>query len=320
MSKWKLATSSLLVVGCYSGVTSETAGFGDGTAGGTAGASVGSDSGASEGDASSSGAADGAGSTTSPSGDYHPAGFADPAMHGPALKFHEQDCRSCHGNELDGGTVQVSCDSCHEPTWRTDCTYCHGGEIDQSGAPPRDLDGTTDPTQLSFIAHTAHVGQNDHPAYGCEQCHVKPDDVLTMDHVFDATDHEAEVVFSAGLSGQGSWNDGTCSQLYCHGNGQGDNGSYQHDAGTPDCGGCHSYPGTGNTDFGSMSGHHRKHMNEGIDCQECHALTDAGGSIGMAILHVNGTPDVAIDALDYDEGTGRCSGQCHGENHNDRDW
>ena len=58
---------------------------------------------------------------------YHPEGFAAAEVHGPELKLHTQDCRACHGNDLKGGSAEVSCDSCHEPEWRTDCVYCHGG-------------------------------------------------------------------------------------------------------------------------------------------------------------------------------------------------
>src|SRR5205814_2192141 len=58
---------------------------------------------------------------------YHPSGFADAIIHGPELKLQRQDCRTCHGADLKGGSSAVSCDGCHTSGWRTHCVFCHGG-------------------------------------------------------------------------------------------------------------------------------------------------------------------------------------------------
>jgi hypothetical protein len=62
---------------------------------------------------------------TSFGGTFHPAGFATPVNgltpHGTAANYHERtgypnglaDCRGCHGDDLAGGKVNVSCDQCH---------------------------------------------------------------------------------------------------------------------------------------------------------------------------------------------------------------
>jgi len=244
---------------------------------------------------------------------YHPVGFSGAAMHGGAMKMQAEDCRGCHGEDLMGGSSGIGCDSCHTPDWRTDCVFCHGGENEPSGAPPRDLDGTSEMSMLSFIAHGRHVTQYQHEPYDCAQCHAKPVDVLSVGHIFDDTPAVAEVDFSAGLSPAAVWDgDGGCSSLYCHGNGRTSAGTYQHDQSTPSCGGCHPYPSTENTAYNTMSGQHARHIGEGISCADCHdplAITS----------HVDGKPDVAIapTGITYDAAAGSCTGLCHLKPHNE---
>ena len=89
--------------------------------------------------------------TPTPSnGRHHPDGWAAADTHGLAAKFVQEDCRSCHGLQLDGGPVGVSCDGCHQPNWKTTCTFCHGGTDNQTGAPPRDITNATAIDQLVF--------------------------------------------------------------------------------------------------------------------------------------------------------------------------
>jgi hypothetical protein len=244
---------------------------------------------------------------------YHPEGYAAIDVHGPATKLHAEDCRDCHGADLTGGTSGVACDSCHTPGWRTDCVFCHGGTVDATGAPPRDIDGITDTSLLSFIAHPRHVAQFQHAPYDCTQCHRKPTDVLSEGHVFDDTDARAELDFSAGLSPQAVWDgNGGCSSLYCHGDGQVADGAYVHDQPTPSCGGCHPYPGTENTAYAAMSGQHARHLGENVKCSECHDP--------VAIeAHVDGKKDVAITVagFSYDAASGSCTGSCHLKSHNE---
>ncbi|MBX7080961.1 MAG: hypothetical protein K1X88_17310 [Nannocystaceae bacterium] len=249
---------------------------------------------------------------------YHPLGYHEAGMHGPDMKLQAEDCRECHGDDLAGGTSEVSCDACHTAGWRTDCVFCHGGELDQTGAPPRDITGTTELSMLSFIAHPKHVAESNHPAYDCTQCHTKPMDVLSSGHIFDGTAAVAEVSFAMSLSDAGVWDgSGNCSSLYCHGNGRQDDGTASHDMATPSCGGCHAYPGTENSNTNALSGRHGEHIaDQGLSCQDCHADTDAGGSIVTATLHVDGSPQVKLagDAavLMWDPVAKTCLGSCHG--------
>jgi predicted CxxxxCH...CXXCH cytochrome family protein len=209
-------------------------------------------------------------------GVYHPAGFVAPTAHGAEMELQRQDCRGCHGQDLTGGTFgsvsTPSCDGCHKPTWRTDCVFCHGGGVNQTGAPPRDLGAQPMTVSQSFVAHPAHVASTLMRPADCTQCHAKPADVLSAGHAFDATPGKAEVDMARGLSSQSTYDgNGTCSSNYCHGNGQGHNGTYRDGSGTPGCGSCHAGPQSGEAAWGTMSGEHRKHLQEGdVSCNDCH--------------------------------------------------
>lgn len=257
-------------------------------------------------------------------GDYHPPGWADPAEHGLATKLQEDACTSCHGEDLTGGGVEVSCDSCHasySEDWRTDCTFCHGGEDNGTGAPPVYIDGSS--SGAAFSVHTAHVTTNLHEAYDCTQCHSKPGDVLSSGHLFtgDSTPAVAEADFSEGLSSRASWDGaGTCSDSYCHGNGQGHNGTAEVGTDETGCASCHAGPSSGESAWDRMSGEHADHLEEGVDCAECHADTVSGTTTILdPALHVNGTANVVFSGTVTRSG-GECTGSCHGEGHSAEDW
>lgn len=244
---------------------------------------------------------------------YHPDGWDDPTMHGMAAKFQEDTCLVCHGEDLTGGSVGVSCDTCHESGWRENCTFCHGGTDNSTGAPPVDIDNST--SDLSFEPHTKHVTETIHSAWECTACHTTPSDVLSVGHFLasDSTPGVAEVLLSGGLSASGSYDGMTCSNMYCHGNGQGDNGTISK-TDTVVCGDCHSVQ----TGWSTMSGEHEDHLRKGLDCSDCHGETvDSTNTIISPALHVNGTPNLDLP-LTYSGGT--CTGSCHNENHQGRHW
>jgi predicted CxxxxCH...CXXCH cytochrome family protein len=264
-----------------------------------------------------------------PSGRYHPAGFADPDVHGAELKLQVQDCRGCHGATLEGQSPAPSCDSCHSasaPTaWRTTCTFCHGGSDDSTGAPPRHLDGTAAGAGV-FAPHPRHVTTTLAAPIDCRECHVKPDDVLSPGHAFDTTPAVAEVTFAGGRSALGRF-DATaraCANLYCHGNGRGDNGQVEVNAAPMTCTSCHAGLASGSAGWSTMSGKHRLHLGlGGITCGDCHrGVTSDGVGIADASLHVNGARDLAFSAAGFafDAAAQRCSGDCHGEGHGNRSW
>lgn len=257
--------------------------------------------------------------------DYHPAGYDKPKVHGMEAKLHEQTCTDCHGADLAGSSVAPSCDTCHEDGWRTDCTFCHGGIDNTTGAPPEDIDDNSDESSLAFRAHTRHVETNTHTAFDCTSCHVKPTDVLSAGHLFDATPAISEVSFLDGLSDKGKYaGNGSCSTLYCHGNGQGDNGSVTHTAAPLACDACHPGASSGRDAWGTMSGAHEDHLREGITCQDCHSDTTTNGTtVATPAKHVNGVADFVPPygaSLTRNSGTGTCTGTCHTETHSAERW
>lgn len=245
---------------------------------------------------------------------HHPEGWAEPQNHGRGLKEASLNCRECHGADFTGG-IGPSCDSCHQPDWRTTCTYCHGGTQNDTGAPPRSLFDDEDP---SFGAHSPHVSARNHAPFACSQCHLEPEAVTSPGHVLDGTAGRAEVDFTGGLSPEASVvGPGSCDNLYCHGDGR-RTGAWEVMLGRPDCGDCHPAPLI-RDGWGGMSGAHERHLDEDIDCAECHAQTvDAMNVIIGLDLHVNGRPDVTTPELSRAGDT--CDGTCHMEPHDQRTW
>lgn len=251
-------------------------------------------------------------------GPHHPDGYADPSVHGTSAKLQDEACTSCHGDTLEGTATAPSCDSCHEAGWRTDCTRCHGGEDNATGAPPTGIAGE-DP----FGVHTWHVTENRKPGYGCEQCHAVPTGVLSPGHLFvgDTTPGVAEVDFSAGLSAAGTYQgNGTCSDLYCHGDGQNDNGEVSVGDGPLSCDSCHPYRRSGWDAWATMSGTHAFHIQYNENCGHCHDnVNDRNEAMAQPALHVDGEIDrQSAHAMDITpEG---CTGTCHEGNHTDLPW
>lgn len=253
-------------------------------------------------------------------GSYHPTGFAAPEVHGPEMELQRQDCRGCHGANLTGAGSAPSCDGCHTAGWRTNCIGCHGGGFDLTGAPPRDLGALPGSLSASFVAHPKHVSEGVAQAFDCVQCHTKPTNVMSAGHAFDATHEAAEVTFAGGLSPMGTFNGvNTCSNNYCHGNGR-VNGSYSDGGGPLSCAGCHPSTTSSPDLWQTMSGEHKKHLELGYGCNECHlSVTTNSLTIAATNLHVNGSKQVQllVGTIAWAPATKRCTGPCHGENHND---
>lgn len=246
---------------------------------------------------------------------HHPDGYAAAEVHGLAAKLQEETCVGCHGEDLTGGTAEVSCDGCHAEGWRTDCVLCHGGEADLTGAPPVDIDPDS---AVSYPEHTVHGQETIHSAWDCTTCHTKPTDVLSAGHVFvgDSTRAVAEVDLTGGLSAEGSYDgSGTCSNLYCHGNGQDGSRGAATSGDTADCAMCHGDRGSA----WELSGEHHEHVEE-FDCDECHGETVTGSStVSNPANHVDGERDLALPA-GMEWNNGRCDGDCHRERHTNAAW
>ncbi|MCB9683153.1 MAG: hypothetical protein H6733_16935 [Alphaproteobacteria bacterium] len=251
----------------------------------------------------------------------HPPGYDAPDVHGLDSNLQVSDCTTCHGADLTGGAFAPGCDTCHaqngHPDWRTDCTFCHGGEGgDLLGAPPEDIDNNTNPATITFQAHQTHVAVGDHPTWTCDTCHPVVTDLLDPGHLRDATHGHAEVDFTAGTSPNARWDGTSCSDSWCHGNGQVDGAVL--DGLTPlSCDGCH---GTTQTRWADLSPVHSDHLlgDPTISCTSCHAdVVDALGDVVGPDLHVDGTLEVAFADPGMTPGTTplSCDGTCHGVVH-----
>ncbi len=248
----------------------------------------------------------------------HPVGYFNKKQHGMEAKLQQKDCRSCHGNNLKGKGKAWSCDTCHKPGWRTNCVFCHGGHLDKTGAPPRDLNWNKAPAKLTFAAHTKHMALTMMSPIGCEACHVKPANATSKGHMFDGTAGKAEVTFAGGLSAGGKYKQGTCSALYCHGNGQGKNGTATTKGKALGCASCHAYVTSSTTALGNMGGRHKAHLyQKKMVCADCHGSVDKSGKITKLSDHIDGK--VATPKL-YNPTKKTCTGLCHSRPHIASKW
>ncbi len=257
-----------------------------------------------------------------PGASPHPPGWVSPEQHGTATNLQtDGDCRICHGVDLtgrEGENAGISCDTCHADGWRTNCTFCHGGVENATGAPPQDIDGSDQ--SLAFPPHGEHVTASDHPAYACTNCHPDRSDVLDPGHVFgDVTPTFGELDYTQGLSPRGTYLFGTCSNLYCHGDGRGDNGTVAVGEELT-CRSCHPDERSNGAELNRMSGRHLQHLNRsGVTCADCHGLTaDATQRIVDGTLHVDGVAQVQTQEVAWDGET--CEGTCHGHEHDEEEW
>ncbi len=185
------------------------------------------------------------------------------------------------------------------------CTACHGST---TSAPPKDLAGNTDPTKRGVGAHAAHFGPSTwHVQIPCSSCHVVP---LTLDAPGHRDgDNVAEVKFTP-LNRDGKYAAGTatCTNLYCHGNGQSSTGSASWiTPGALTCTSCHRMNGTG------MSGEHSKHIGKDVQCSACHStVINAARTFIAPMLHINGLHEVKLTEGTYDASQKRCQNTaCH---------
>lgn len=251
------------------------------------------------------------GSAKDPGATYHPPGWAisgnDP-FHGDEAKQGLKACTTCHGADLTGGAVGVSCETCHKG-FKTKCTFCHGGVDTDNGAPPVDIHDQTATTVVTVGAHTAHVIAKSGLAspFDCVKCHEKPSSALDAGHLDGSP---AEVLSAL------DWDrdNATCSNGYCHGRFQGGhtgNLPVWTKTGQAACGSCHDLPPS----TGRHSSVYAKHAFMGKDCTHCHdgiANHDATLILNPA-LHVNTQKDVVLGSGGtWNPATKTCDPSCHG--------
>lgn len=212
----------------------------------------------------------------------------------PATPVHQgnQDCANCHlptagpnrtianrATHVDG-ILQVA---------TLDCASCHGGP--QSPAPPLDLDGNDQASDLQVGAHVVHLtgGASSAPVT-CDTCHLVPTQVDEPGHIDSA--RPAELTFNGrAASPQQSpiWDAAgrTCSNTYCHAGSGGSNSTPVWNApGSAACGSCHGLP---------PALPHPQQSN----CEGCHApVAGPGMTIAIPSRHVDGVEDVNITGCD----------------------
>jgi len=202
------------------------------------------------------------------------------------------------------------------------CDRCHGGEQNDSGAPPRDTLGRSDPSLPSVGAHSAHVAAG----VDCSACHPKPlrsDDGHVDGRVALAWGPLATAngTLTPAFDAAGAAPTYACSSVYCHGAFTGGNAANapRWTEGGAACGSCHALPPAApHPAVGSALG----------GCTGCHPDTvTAGGELvrGPGSVHANGQVDVSgghaadwmdpasagFHAFSADAGLASCQG-CHG--------
>lgn len=211
----------------------------------------------------------------------HPAGILDPQseqFHGKELQRHDWDfsvCAKCHGDDFTGGAAKKSCLTCHAEG-PTACVTCHGaGPISN-----------------------AHVVHREIARLACSECHIVPARWDDEGHIRShgvAITTPPKVTFGARAgftidpadrSGPPTWQDGTCRNVYCHGDvlhaagGTATEPRWNDPAPAGACDRCHGDP---------PPSHARS------DCATCHP---------PGAPHIDGAVQVGSDA--------GCSG-CHGD-------
>ncbi len=227
----------------------------------------------------------------------------------------EDACGTCHGlpPQTDGHPQVDTCYRCHEGVTDEDgkivsaakhingkvdrtssCNGCHGGE--DGNAPPTDVQGNTEVSNIGVGAHQLHVQGTDRSAkVACDACHTVPGSPGAEGHM-DSTPG-AEVTFSGvAITGQRTpeWDRDkeTCSATWCHGPTSALSSlspQWTSSSATLACDGCHTFPpGDGHLNYDK--------------CSVCHPMvvgTD-NSTIINADLHVDGTvqadvPDTCND-------------------------
>jgi predicted CxxxxCH...CXXCH cytochrome family protein len=255
--------------------------------------------------------------TVQATGSEHPAGWNAGSQHGVSFFESTANCASCHGSDFNGGTSGISCNQCHTnetSNWKTDCTFCHGGSDNQSGAPPFGVLGETDVSSNAVGAHSAHVqSSSSHSGYDCITCHTKPSSFDNTGHIDGNSG--AEVNFNSLAGNNATYSNGSCSTLYCHGNGRSNSASVSWVSNIgQNCDSCHAYYDNSN----NLSGEHEKHIKDkNMECSECHKnVINSSNVIINKALHINGSPDVSMDNGTYSGGSCSDLVGCHGS----EDW
>lgn len=223
-----------------------------------------------------------------------------------------RSCQTCHGTQYSGGTVGVSCLTCHTGTSGPEnCSTCHGSST--SPAPPRDLNGNTVNTARGVGAHQVHLlGTTRAKGITCEECHSIPAGVYGAGHVDSGSPAEVNMnnylanlqtnlpstsIYSASLplfDPNPVYDSGTtsCSSTYCHGtfkNGNPSNAPVWNNPASAACGTCHGDPAAATTALKALpmtAAQGGTHPNN-TSCSICH-----GGVVNASLQFINSSKHI----------------------------
>ncbi|MBI3185630.1 MAG: CxxxxCH/CxxCH domain-containing protein [Myxococcales bacterium] len=259
-------------------------------------------------------------------GNYYDAGSSPTAEQGPNsrwFQYSDGTCQNyCHSraNPYGPGAVNAYANGGAIPTWTAGgqtmtCTSCHG-----QAAPSTTLSPT----------HEIHTDTTKY-AFNCPRCHINT--TTTGSSIADKCYHAngvKDVYFdSSGVNNSGGYADGggatrTCSNTYCHSDGQDKSAPYTSGPSiawgtSKTCSSCHNFT----VDAGGpvmSSGKHTNHVNNagiiGVDrvCYDCHSSTVNNTSQQIANYgnHNNGLSTVVFaDGGTYNTSTMACTVYCH---------
>jgi len=249
----------------------------------------------------------------------HPLGWgtlSSANFHGSYIKNNNYDmttCTSCHGNDLKGGTAQISCynSQCHQGSNGTSnigtlvCYTCHGSAV--NSAPPKDLSGDSLTTYPTVGAHQNHLmGDDPFAKVDCSSCHLVPQAAgpglhpygskvsvlfsgvaITETNVPGSQDYDSD---SATVIPSPIFNAQTlqCSNTYCHGDFKGGNNFSPKwtvlDGSQDSCGTCHGVP-----PHGAINGIIPFYQGTSEqNCYYCHEPMMGQNGIQDSSLHGNG--------------------------------
>ncbi|MFT3915305.1 MAG: CxxxxCH/CxxCH domain-containing protein [Anaeromyxobacteraceae bacterium] len=258
----------------------------------------------------------------------HPKNFSLKTEHGvQAIAAQFTSCRLCHGEALTGiDGLGPSCASCHQQqgfaNWQSNCTFCHGTEQVAAFDPATDLAKAAPATG----SHPAHVnGTILAKGLSCEQCHPA---VTSLAHIDGKVEVQLGALAATDLRDgeKPTYAGGTCSSVYCHGNGVSLEGAARKEVtwggASMLCGDCHNLtPKLGGAVAGDqLVGGHAWHTSPSpapaVACQRCHQgygmidLEHHVNGVGEAVLPKDGTIFTSF------EGTAASSNceACHAKN------
>lgn len=172
------------------------------------------------------------------------------------------------------------------------CTACHGsvrpGSPEQQAAPPIDIDGHTESWRPGVGAHQIHLTATPtHGPVACDQCHVVPLAADSPGHADSARPAEFTPGLVANLAGTTPRYDpaeGSCAEVYCHGDAEPVWTSPRSSAQA--CGSCHTLPPP-------------VPHEQSVYCVDCHgAVIGPGLAFVDPSRHVNGGVDVVGECYD----------------------